>query len=54
MTDPVSNNPLNNVTVPFVVRLETGTMDRGIYQNVVLFDPTSDPSPTPFTPPKGS
>jgi Tannase-like family of unknown function (DUF6351) len=44
---------LNNVTVPFVVRLETGTMDRGIYQNAVLFDPTSDPPPTPFTPPKG-
>ncbi len=44
---------LNGVTVPFVVRLETGTMDRGIYQNAVLFDPTSDPAPTPFTPPKG-
>ncbi len=44
---------LSNVTVPYVVRLETGTMDRGIYQNAVLFDPTSDPSPTPFTPPKG-
>jgi hypothetical protein len=28
-------------------------MDRGIYQNAVLFDPTSDPPPTPFTPPKG-
>jgi hypothetical protein len=44
---------LNGATVPFVVRLETGTMDRGIYQNAVLFDPTSDPAPTPFTPPKG-
>jgi hypothetical protein len=44
---------LNGVTVPFVVRVETGTMDRGIYQNAVLFDPTSDPAPTPFTPPKG-
>ena len=27
------------VTVPFVVRVETGTVDRGIYQNAVLFDP---------------
>jgi hypothetical protein len=44
---------LNGATVPFVVRLETGTMDRGIYQNALLFDPTSDPPPTPFTPPRG-
>jgi hypothetical protein len=38
-------------TVPFVVRVETGTMNRGIYQNAVLHDPTRDPAPTPFTPP---
>ena len=38
-------------TVPFVVRVETGTMNRGIYQNVVLHDPTRDAAPTPFTPP---
>ena len=38
-------------TVPFVVRVETGTMNRGIYQNAVLHDPTRDPVPTPFTPP---
>jgi hypothetical protein len=44
---------LDNQFVPFVVRVETGTMDRGIYQNAVLFDPTSDPAPTPFTPPRG-
>ena len=43
----------NNEFVPFVVRLETGTMDRGIYQNAVLHDPTSEAAPTPFTPPKG-
>jgi uncharacterized tannase-like protein DUF6351 len=41
------------VTMPFVVRVETGTMDRGVYQNAVLHDPTSEPPPTPFTPPKG-
>ncbi len=40
-------------TVPFVVRVETGTMDRGIYQNTILHDPTRDPKPSPFTPPKG-
>src|SRR5206468_2463354 len=44
---------LDGITVPFVVRVETGTMDRGIYQNAVLHDPTSEPSPTPFTPPRG-
>jgi hypothetical protein len=40
-------------TVPFVVRVETGTMDRGIYQNAVLHDPTKDGTPSPTTPPKG-
>ena len=39
--------------VPFVVRVETGTMNRGIYQNSILFDPTRDPAPSPFSPPKG-
>ena len=43
---------LTGLTVPFVVRVETGTMDRGIYQNAILHDPTSEPTPTPFTPPK--
>ena len=38
-------------SVPFVVRVETGTMNRGIYQNMVLHDPTKDAAPTPFTPP---
>jgi hypothetical protein len=38
-------------SVPFVVRVETGTMNRGIYQNLVLHDPANDPAPTPFTPP---
>jgi hypothetical protein len=41
------------VTVPYVVRVETGTINRGIYQNAILFDPTSDPPPTPFTSPQG-
>ena len=41
------------VTVPFVVRVETCTMNRGIYQNVVHHDPTSDAAPTPFSPLKG-
>jgi Tannase-like family of unknown function (DUF6351) len=51
--DVAMTTTLDGKTVPFVVRVETGTMNRGIYQNAVLFDPTSDPPPTPFTPPKG-
>jgi hypothetical protein len=39
--------------VPLVVRVETGTMNRGIYQNVILHDPTAEPAPSPFAPPKG-
>ncbi|NUZ06880.1 hypothetical protein HQN59_14035 [Schlegelella sp. ID0723] len=40
-------------TVPFVVRVETRTVDRGIYQSAVLHNPVSEPAPTPATPPKG-
>src|SRR4030095_14800692 len=34
--DVAMTTSLNGVTMPFIVRLETGTMDRGIYQNAVL------------------
>lgn len=44
---------LTGTRVPFVVRLETGTVNRGIYQSVVLHDPTSEPAPSPFAPPRG-
>jgi hypothetical protein len=40
-------------TVRFIVRVETGTMNRAIYQNAILHDPTVDPPPTPFAPPPG-
>lgn len=39
--------------VPFVVRVETGTLNRGIYQNAILHDPTKDAVPTPLAPPAG-
>jgi hypothetical protein len=39
--------------VNFIVRVETGTMNRGIYQNAILHDPTVDPAPSPTTPPSG-
>ena len=49
--DVAKTTTLTGVTVPFVVRVETGAMNRGIYQNTILHDPTKDPAPTPFTPP---
>mgnify|MGYP001237898835 CR=1 FL=1 len=37
-------------TVPFLVRLETGTINRAIYQTAILVDPTA-PEPSPWSPP---
>src|SRR5215469_14636890 len=38
-------------TVPYIVRVETGTINRGIYETAVLHDPTREAVPTPFNPP---
>ncbi len=51
--DVVQTTTMTGETVKFVVRVETGTMNRGIYQNAILHDPTVDPPPTPFSPPRG-
>jgi hypothetical protein len=40
-------------TVNFIVRVETSTIDRGIYQSAVLHDPTTEAPPAWNTPPKG-
>ncbi|MSR06853.1 MAG: hypothetical protein EXR93_07300 [Gemmatimonadetes bacterium] len=40
-------------TVAYVVRIETGTVDRGIYQIAVLHDPTTDRPVDPWTRPAG-
>jgi hypothetical protein len=39
-------------TVPYVVRVQTGTANRSIYQFAVLSDPTKETEPSPFAPPK--
>ncbi len=39
---------LDGVTVPFVVRVQTGTVNRAIYQSAILHDPAS-PTPDPWT-----
>ena len=51
--DVASTTITTGRTVPFVVRVETATIDRGIYQSTVLFDPTSDAQPSWRTPPRG-
>jgi len=40
-------------TVNYIVRLETGTINRSIYQIWMLHDPAADPQPDPFTRPAG-
>ena len=40
------------VNVPFVVRVETRTVNRGIYQSALLHDPTTEPVPTPLSQPR--
>jgi hypothetical protein len=51
--DVAQTRTISGDTVNFIVRVETGTMNRGIYQNAILHDPTVDPPPSPTTPPKG-
>ena len=47
-----STTTVAGTTVPFVVRVETSTVNRGIYQSAVLHDPTLEAAPTPVLPPK--
>jgi len=40
-------------TVAFIVRIETGTINRAVYQTALLHDPGSEPPPDAFTRPAG-
>ena len=51
--DVATTTTTTGQSVPFVVRVETATIDRGIYQSTVLFDPTSDQQPAWDHPPRG-
>lgn len=42
-TDVAEVTTSNGVTVPYIVRIETGSIDRAIYQIAVLHNPTSEP-----------
>jgi hypothetical protein len=43
---------VTGATVPYIVRLETGTINRAIYQTAILHNP-NDAAPSPFAPPAG-
>jgi len=47
--DVASATTTEGKTVPFIVRVERGTMDRGIYEIAVLMNP--DEQPQPWSPP---
>jgi hypothetical protein len=49
--DLVYTTTTEGKTVPYIVRVETGTINRGIYETAVLYDPTTEAAPTPFNPP---
>jgi len=40
-------------TVPYIVRIETGTINRAIYQTTVLHDPLTEPAPSWNSQPSG-
>ncbi len=40
-------------SVPYIVRVETGTINRAIYQTAILHDPAAEPPPDPWNPPAG-
>lgn len=50
--DIVSTTTTTGLTVPFIVRIDTRSVNRGVYQSAVLFDPTREQSPAPWNPPK--
>jgi hypothetical protein len=49
--DLATTSTSDGVEVPFIVRMETGTANRAIYQSTVLHDPLAGPAPTFATPP---
>ena len=38
-------------TVPYIVRVETGTINRAVYETAILSDPASEPNPSHAAPP---
>lgn len=46
--DVAETTTMAGATVPFIVRVETGTVNRAIYESALLHDP-NDPAPDPWT-----
>lgn len=44
---------IDGKTVPYVVRLESGTINRGLYQSAILHDVLHEPPPSPTSRPAG-
>jgi hypothetical protein len=51
--DVAQANSTNGETVPYIVRVETGTINRGIYQIAMLYNPARDPAPDFMARPAG-
>jgi hypothetical protein len=50
--DVASTTTLEGKTVPYIVRVETGTLNRAIYQTSVLHNPSADEAPSHRKPPQ--
>jgi hypothetical protein len=51
--DVASTTIVGGTVVPYVIRFEAGTIDRGVYNIAILHDPTKEAVPTATAPPKG-
>lgn len=49
--DLVQTTTTRGKAVPYIVRVETGTINRAIYQTAVLFNPSTDTAPSPTNAP---
>jgi len=51
--DVATTTITNGTVVPYVVRFEAGTIDRGVFNIAIPHDPTTEHEPTVFAPPLG-
>ena len=51
--DLASTTTSTGADAPYVVRIETGAINRAVYQIAMLHDPASEAEPDPWTPPAG-
>ena len=51
--DLARTTTLDGVEAPYVVRIETGTINRAVYQIAMLHDPDREPDPDPWQAPAG-